>query len=349
MAGGKASAAGAATAATIYTGGRITTNALAWAQSLAVAALQIAALKALLDKQKNHYDAIANKQIGFVETALNEYIIDLNNNLLPTFPDAYPDIPEAIPYTPVNTAAIVFDQMVENLQNQPKTEEYITRVNTLLRYNNMARMAFLMPGFMVHLQLASGQIGDLLNGKMSTGDVIEILTDTAEQAALTGRIGATSKTTHRNLGISRMRAQRAGRKELAEHAAFINRDVSPISQEVTIDSLMIKPEARMALALQETQLMQNALQNIANAAAQKPPYKLAQLQAKISAIIARLTYSANKGNMANQFVPNYAAVFGPSINSLTSGLGQLVFGDKRDTVEHPAGPEQAGTLTPTAL
>ena len=348
MGGGKASAAGAVAAATVYTVGRVTTNALAWVQSLAGLAIQVAALKALLDKQKQAYDHIANQQIHFVEVALNEYLLDLNNTLLPTFQDAYPDVPQAAPYVEPDLQLVGFQSMVDALANMPKTEEYVVRVNTLLRYNNITRMTLFSPGFFSNCQNAAYQIRDLLDGVMSTGDVVEILTDQAERDALTGRIGASSKTTHRNLGISRMRAQKAGRDELAASAIFVN-TVSPLSQEATIHEHLLKPENRMAMALQVSQLVQNSLQNIYNTAAQKPPYKLAQLQAKLSASIARLTYSANKGNMVNQFVPNYAAVFGPAISSLLGGTNSIINNSKLDTVDHPAGAEQAGTLTPTIL
>lgn len=340
--GGKAQAAGIVAASGIYTGGRITTNALAWAQSLAVAALQIAALKAMLDKQKGAYDDIANKQVGYVEQAINQYMLDLNNNLIPTFQDAYPDVPQAAPYTPVDTSAVVFNQMVENITNMPKTEEYMLRANHIQRTNYLTRLAFFSPGFLSNVQSAAYQITDLMAGKLSTEDAIEVLTDEAEQAAMLGRLGNCGKTTRRSLGISRMRSQKAGRDELTAHIGMVNA-FSPLNGEVTFEQQMIRPENRMALALQESQLLQNSLQNIYNTAAQKPPYKLAELQAKMSAAIARLTYFANRGNLASQFVPNYAAVFGPAIQSALGSLGAVGYNNKADTTTHPAGPEQGSS------
>lgn len=344
MGSGAKSAAGGVAEATIYTAGRSVDTSLSWVQSLAVLAAQGIILKALLDKQKNHYDHIANQQIGFVETALNQYMLDLHNDLIPTFPDAFPDVPQAAEYVPVNTQAVVFDQMVENLANMSKTEEYTIRVNTLHRHNYIARMALLSPGFLTHIQLSAVQIGDLLNGRMSTGDVVEIISDQAEQDALMGRIGATQKTTHRNLGISRMRAQSAGRREMAENARMLNQDVSPINLETTIHEQMLDPKNRMALALTETERIQQSLQNLYNTDAQKPPYKLAQLQAKLSAIIARLTYSANKGNMVNQFVPNYAAVFGPMVQTFFSQFQKTGEAEKTPPSAHPAGSHPNRTV-----
>lgn len=342
--GGK-SAVGAVASAGIYAAARTIDSIGAWVQALAVASLQVAAMKKLLSLQKDAYDDIASKQIGYVETAVNQYLLSLNNDLLPTFKDAFPDVPQAAPYTLVNTEKVVFDQMVENIRNLPQTEEYITRVGYLQRTNFIARLALLSPGFLQNLQYTSYQIRDLLEGKLSVGDIVEITTDSAELAQITGRIGAGGKTTLRNLGISRMRAQAAGRAALVDHLRMINQDISPLGTEPTLDQQMINPANRLALAIQETQLMQNSLQNIYNTAAQKPPTRLAELQAKLQAAIARLTWSANKGNMTNQFVPNYAAVFGPSLQSLTSSIGNLI-SDKQSTWQHPAGTEQGGTLGP---
>ena len=324
-------------AAVVYTGGRVVTNELSWVQSLVSLGVQSAIMLAMLDKQKGMYDDIASKQIGYVETALNQYILDVNNTLIPTFKDAYPDVPTAAPYTPVDTRLVVYNQMVENIANLPVTEDYIIRVNHLHRTNYIARMALLSPGFMQNITLAAYQIRDLLDGRMSTGDVVEILTDTAEQAILTGRIGAGHKTTHRNLGISRMRAQAAGRAAMHENAAFLNRDVSPITLEANFNDQMIQPQNRLALAIQEAQLLQNSLQNIYNTAAQKPPHKLAELQVKLQTLIARLTYSANKGNMANQFVPNYSAVLGPAVQGLIGNMFKTTEVDKSIAATHPSG------------
>lgn len=337
MGSGGKGAAGTVAAATIYTTGRSIDTALSWVQSLAVLAAQGIILKSLLDRQKGHYDDITNRQIGLVDTALNNYTLDLHNNLLPTFQAAFPDVPQAAQYVPVNTQAVVFDQMVENLANMSKTEEYTVRVNTLHRYNYIARLALLSPGFMQNITVAAYQIRDLLNGTMSTGDVVEIISDQAEQDALMGRIGATQKTTHRNLGISRMRAQAAGRRELAENVRMLNQDVSPINLETTIHEQMIDPKNRLALALTETERIQQSLQNVFNTAAQKPPYLLAQLQAKLSAIIAKLTYEANKGNMVNQFVPNYAAVFGPMMQSFFGQFNRTGEAEKTPASKHQAG------------
>ncbi len=104
--------------------------------------------------------------------------------------------------------------------------------------------------------------------------------------------------------------------------------------------LMLKPEYRIGFALQTNQLIQQSLQNVYNAAAQKPPAKLAELQAKLAKLQTVLVYSANKANMTNQFVPNYAAAFQPMLNSLFSGMQRRTEPEKAANYSHPAGPEQ---------
>lgn len=337
-----ASAAGSIATAGTYVGGRIATNTLSWVKTGLVVAAQAALLKALLDKQKHSYDDISSKQIGYVERALNEYILDVNNNLLPTFKNAYPDVPQAIAYEPVVPELMVFDQMVENIRNLPKTSEYIQQVNYLHRANFVARMVQLSPDFLTNVRLTSYQIRDLLEGRLPVGDVVEVMTDTAEMAALTGRIGAGYKTTARNLGISRLRMQAAGRAAFVEHLAMLNRDVSPISSEASLDQQMISPTNRMNLALQQAQLIQNSLQNAANIAAQKSPHLLAELQTKLQTTIARLQFSANKGNMVNQFVPNYAAVLGPAMNNVLDGINKQIGGVSDSFDQHPTSGNHPG-------
>lgn len=331
---GKSATSGVA-AAGIYSSARIATNTLSWVKSALVVAAQSALLKSLLDKQKSAYDDISNRQIQYVERALNDYILTINNDLLPTFKAAFPEVPQAIPYTPVDAAQITFDAMVQNIANLPKTSEYVQQVNYLHRSNYIARLVQLSPGFLTNVQTAALTIKNLLEGTLPVGDIIEITTDSAEAAAMTGRIGST-RFTARALGLSRLRMQAVGRAALVEHLAMLNAHVSPVAAEVTLDQQMIQPANRLSLALQQAQLIQNSLQNIANTAAQKPPHLLAELQTKLQTTIARLNLEANKGNMVNQFVPNYAAVLGPAMNNVLEGLNKQVGGVSDNYDQHPA-------------
>lgn len=336
---GRYAQAGATVAAAgIYTGGRISTNALAWLKTGAVVAVQAALLKQMLDKQKNAYDDIAARQRSYVEKALNDYILDVNNQLIPTFQDAYPDVPVAAPYVAVDPAVETFNTMVSNIANMSKTQEYVQASNYLLRSNWVARAAFLEPGFLSNIRYTGQTLGQLIRGEMPIGDVVEILTDVGEQACLTGRIGNVRQSTLRALGISRLRAQVTGQRLHQEHLASLNQNVMPLSSEATIDAQMQKPENRIALALQQAQLIQNSLQNINNTAAQKPPFRLAILQTKLQTLIARLTYDANKGNMVNNFVPNYAAVLGPAMNNVFEGINKQIGGVGDEPDRHP-GPQ----------
>lgn len=334
-----ATAAGTVAAATIYTGGRVATNVLSWVKSAAIVAVQAALLKKMLDKQKDAYDDIAHKQRQYVEQALNDYILEINNFLIPTFADAYPDVPVAAPYVPVDPAIETFNQMVSNIGNLPKVDEYVKNANYLLRTDYAVRMEFFSRNFWINVRTIDTTLRDMIHGKMPGSDLMEILTDTAEQAALTGRIGAVAKTTGRNLGISQLRMRLAGQEAYHKHLEGMNRNVSPIEKNITLDEQMLNPVARMTMALQQAQLIQNSLQNINNTAAQKPPFRLAVLQTKIQTAIARLTYDANKGNMVNQFVPNYAAVLGPAMNNVFDALNKQIagVGDEHDRVGAPGG------------
>ncbi len=213
--GGKAQAGASVAAATIYSAGRAVDTALSWAQAAAIAGIQATVMYSLLDKQKGHYDAISHKQLQYVEAAINQYILDLNNNIIPLFADAYPEVPKAAEFEAPDPTLIQYQQMVDNIANATKTDEYVRLTNGFHRQGYEARAEMLSPGFMVSLRKASVQIGELIDGRLPQGDLVELLTDIQEQACLTGRVGAVRKTTIRKLGLTQLRVQQLGRDELA--------------------------------------------------------------------------------------------------------------------------------------
>jgi hypothetical protein len=124
-----------------------------------------------------------------------------------------------------------------------------------------------------------------------------------------------------SLGIRRLQIQQLGRDELGRRLAWMQQ-IAPVESEVTLDSLMVKPERRLLFALEQAQLLQNDLQNVNNAAAQKHPAEMAILQTKLQRLVATLSFNANKANMQNQFVPNFPGLFGPTISGLSKQIGE---------------------------
>ena len=341
---GRGKIAGASiTAAGIYVAGRIATSAITVAQHVAVGLAQVAALKWMLNKQDDSWEKVSQKQIRCVEVAVNEFVTTLRGELIPEFRAAYPEVPEAIPYVPVDPATSNFAVMVDNIANTPKTQEYIAAANHWHRVNYMARAELLSPGFTLQFRRSFEITSNDLAGTMPVGDVAEIVTDVAESAALNGRIGNVAGLTHFSLGVSRRRLHKEGQAGLARHVEMLNA-ISPVNSELTFESFMEKPENRINLALQQAQLIQNSLQAVANRNAQKAPRLLAELQAKMQAAVMVLQFNANKANMQNQFVPNYAGVFGNAVNGL---FKQLLPASAGDGGRHDA-PDLANNLFPEA-
>ena len=338
--GGKA-AAGSVAAAATYVGGRVATNSLTLAQNLLISGAQIAALKWMLDKQDDSWEKVSHKQIRCVEVAINEFLTTLRTDLLPTVSAAYPDVLHAIACVPVDPAVSNFAVMVDNIANTPKTQEYIVAANHWHRVNYMARTELLSPGFTTQLRRTFEITSNDLAGTMPVGDAAEIVSDVAEAAAMTGRIGNVAGLTHFSLGVSKRRLHKEGQAALARHVEMLNA-ISPVGSELTFEAFMEKPENRINLALQQAQLVQNSLQAIANRNAQKAPHLLAELQTKLQMAVAVLQLNANKANMQNQFVPNYAGVFGNAVNGL---LKQLAPVDTGDGGRHDA-PDLSGAVTP---
>ena len=158
-----------------------------------------------------------------------------------------------------------------------------------------------------------------MHGKLPIDEVINVLTDEAEQAALAGRIGNTSRRTHRSLGLSRLSMQRAGRAAMDASIGMAQK-VSPIQRAQTMQDLLTRPSERIGLALTQAQLIQQSLQNANNATAAGNPSRFGELQIAMQKLTARLGQEAQRGNMINQFVPNYAALLAPQINSISEAL-----------------------------
>ena len=307
-------------------------------------ALQAAATIAILKRQKDQYNEIADDRIRLMEQAVKNYCDAIDACIASgVFREAFGSVPDAILYDPVNPEQEHDGLINDNLKTLPAAQRHMQAVNRLVENNDVARMVALDPKYLVNLQMESCQIKDLLAGKLPVDDVIEVMTDTAEQACLLGRIGNTKGLTARNLGISRVRAQAAGRAAFERHNNMLNRDVSPISRQSNLIDLLQTPQQRIALALTQAQLIQQSLQNAANADAAGDPTTYAELQAKLQKINNRLGVEAQRGNMINQFVPNYAAILQPQIQSLTEALP---WGEE-DAVKRPDRPTPSNPTTVT--
>jgi hypothetical protein len=298
-------------------------NIFSWGEALLVPGIQATANLLLMERQKDDYDDIVRDQRALVGIAVNNYITGVDS-LLPDIEAAYPDVPEVAEYVPIDACCMQRATIECNISTTGRADVYARQVNRLHEQNDVIRSIVFDPRFLENMDVTSLTISDLLRGRSPVGDVVEVLTDNAEQAALTGRIGNTRRTTARDLGLSKLRAQAAGRRELHDHQASINRDVSPISRQVDIREMMQTPAQRIALALTQAQLLQNSLQNVYTAAAQKDPYLMGQLRLKLDRLLLKLQHEANKATLVNQFVPNYAAILQPQIQRIAQAIGDPI-------------------------
>ncbi len=316
--------AGEAISAAAY----VASNIFSWAEAKQMPQRQADANKEVLQKQKDDYDAISKKQRDILDSALtsfNESVSDLLTD--DAFEQAFPDVPKAAEYVPVDACCVQAETIECNIEKVDRSNTYVSYVNRLHERNDLLHCLATDPRFMVTLDIQSKSIQDLTRGILPIGDVVEVLNDTAEQACLMGRIGNTKRTTARDLGISKLRAQAAGRKEFREAAQFNNTVVSPNGRQHDIGEMMMTPQQRIELALHQAQLIQQSLQNKNNALAQKKPYKLAELQFRIQRIITRLQQKSTKALLTNTHVPSYAGTVVPKLDNtsqLVGGIGQAI-------------------------
>ncbi len=313
--------AGAIGAASIYAA----SNIFSWTQSLLVPGIQAAANILLMNKQRSDYDAIVSQQRQLVGIAVTNYDTAINSLLnSQEFENAFPDVPQAAEYVPIDACCIQRATIECNISLTGRSDDYVRAVNRLHEQNDIIRAVVFDPRFLVNMDLQSMTIQDLLRGRLPVDDVMEIVTDNAEFAAMTGRIGNTRQMLLRDLGISRLRAQSLGRREFREMHSHISSAISPNSRQADIREMMQTPAQRIALALTQAQLIQQSLQNVYNRDAQKDPYRMAELQTKIQRTLLKLQFEANKAALVNQFVPNYAAMLQPQIQAVAGAIGDNI-------------------------
>lgn len=312
---------GAAVSAALY----VASNIYSWNEAKKMPDRQAEANKKVLALQKAHYDAISKEQRDILNAAIDQYLSSIDELLNgQDFEDAYPDTPEAAEYVPVDACCVQGSTIECNISRTDRADDYVRYVNRLHEQNDLVHVLAMDPRFLVTLDVQSQSIQDLTRGILPVGDVVEVLSDNAEQASLVGRIGNTRKTTARDLGISKLRAQAAGRREFREATAWANSSVSPIQRQADIRSMMMTPQERVQLALHQSQLIQQSLQNKNNALAQKAPHLMAELQTKIQRHITRLQQKANEAMLVNTHVPNYAAIVpAPTMNNISGLVGAI--------------------------
>ena len=307
---------GATASAAVYAGA----NEYNWLQNLLLPGLQAAANILIIEKQKDKYDAIDADRRRLIDTAVDNYVTRVTE-LLPNYQDAYPDVPQAAEYVPVDPCVEQRQAVECNLGNTTSANEWAMTVSRLQAQSDYTRMVVLDPRWYVNVDLHAMTIHQLLKGEYPVGDLMEVMTDCAEQALATGRIGGNGRMTRRSVATGRLRMQQQGRDALKAEARLMGR-ISPTSRMASPSEMMSTPQQRIALMLTQAQLIQNSLQNIFNAEAQKPPFKMAQLSLRMERVINQLQMEAAKASLVNTFVPNYSAILQPQINALSSVVSQ---------------------------
>ncbi len=312
-------------------------NQFSWTKALLIPGIQAAANIGLLEYQKGKYEDIRRDQAALLDIALNNYLSGVNAIVAdPEFDAAYPDIPQAAEYVPVDPCQEAADTISCNISQTGAAYSWAAALSKLHYQNDLTRTVVLDPRWMMHLESYSISLRDLLRGRFQFPDLVSgISTVPSEEACLEARIKGCRALRPRNLGISKERMQAVGREEMRQQASLFEK-ISPMARQADIRSMMQTPAQRLALALTQAQLMQNSLQNYFNSQASKPPANLARINLKLEKAVNRLTLEASKASMTNTFVPNYAAVLQPQINQLLSG-----FATSYATEKPPSVPQNA--------
>jgi hypothetical protein len=312
-------------AALIYS----TANQFSWAQNLIVPGVQAAASITLLNRQKELYEEQAQQQRNVLAAAFDAYSDRLDSIIAGgEIEGAYPDKPQAAEYVPVDPCAEQLANVNCGGRNLAAANNWAQCINRLHEQMDLTRAVVLDPRWLVNMDMYSVQIGDLLQGKLQPDSLMEIMTDVAEEALASGRVGGVRRMTSVRLGVERLRRVRAGQRELNTEAEFLSR-ISPHKRQADIREMMVTPQQRLGLALTQAQLIQNSLQNLYNRNAQKPAVSMERLKLRLDQAVQVMRLQASKANLFGSYVPNYAAVLTPQINAVTDEFAKLFKADEQ--------------------
>lgn len=327
--GGKASGEHTA-AALIYS----TANKFSWAKNLVMPGVQAAAMITLLQRQKSLYEEQAGQQRRVIDLAFDYYSDRLDSIIAGgELEQAYPDVPQAAEYVPVDPCAEQQRGIDCNGENLSAANSWAQCINRLHEQADLTRAVVLDPRWLVNMDMYSIQVGDLLQGTIRPDGLMETMTDVAEEALASGRVGGVRRATTRALALERLRRVRLGQRELRAEAEFINR-ISPQKRQADIREMMVTPQQRLSLALTQAQLVQNSLQNLFNRNAQKPSSSMERLKLKLDQAVQVMKLQAMKANLFNTYVPNYATVLQPQIDEVSKRF-QSLFKPDEDSPGQP--------------
>lgn len=310
-------------AALIYTASEV----LNWVERLRLPGKQADATKEVLAYQKQQYDEIEARRIGYLTQANNEWC-ECINNLLLKVEAATDDIPEPAMFQPVSPSGEQWQTISDNLETAPTANALAEYINKKHVEMDIAKQVLFNPDYYKVNEVVMTSIGALIEGDLPKSIVVETFTRAKEKGVKNGRFGRSARQTARDLGMASYRIQKEARRENREEIQFQNSVVSNSSRQFDLRSMMVTPQQRIAYGIQQGQLIQQSLQNAHNACARKAPHLKAELNIALQKCNQMLQLTASKAGLVNSNVPDFATLFQGQSQGITStftrGLSDFV-------------------------
>ena len=305
----------------------VASEVLNWIQRLRLPGVQADATREVLEYQKQQYDEIEARRIGYLDQAAREWCRCINQ-VLSKIEDATDDIPEPAMFQPVSPSGEQWQTVSDNLEILPTVTEYAEYINKSHAEMDMARQIVFNPNHYKTNEVVWTTLNELLEGDLPKSLVVETLTRTKEKAVKAGRFGRSSRQSARDLGITSYRVQKAARSEIREEREHQNRTISSTDRQVDLRSMMVTPQQRIAWGIQQGQLIQNSLQNAYNACARKDPHLQQEVNILLQKCQQELTLTAGKASLVNANVPDFATIFqgqnNDTFSTVSRGLSDFV-------------------------
>jgi hypothetical protein len=219
------------------------------------------------------------------ERSQQNYQAGLNSLLAGAGSNVFGEVPEHVPYIPVDITQSQLDTIAGNRRAMPSIEKLVSRTNRGIVENDLTRIRRLAPGYDERVADMFSEITANMRGDTNISDFFpELIRNRAEISGAIGTPGTSNAITTRDLGLGALSLQDRGMSMFQSWLNTANQNVSPIASQMRPQEMMFTPAQRLDADMMQAQLLQQSGQAGAYLAAMPDPVAAGQFQARLGAL-----------------------------------------------------------------
>lgn len=213
------------------------------------------------------------------------YASGLNSLLAGAGSNVFGEIPEHVPYVPVDITQSQLDTVAGNRRALPGINRLVDRTNQSIIENDLTRIRRLTPGYDARVADMFSEITANMRGDTNISDFFpELIRNRAEINAAVGTPGTNNAITTRDLGLGALSLQDRGMSMFQSWLNTANQNVSPIASQMRPQEMMLTPAQRLDADMMQAQLVQQSGQAGAYLDAMPDPVAAGQFQARLAGL-----------------------------------------------------------------